>query len=47
MNNGRVIDGILKINGEKVCHTAENADSALSPGTYNILLLSAKTYDQS
>lgn len=38
MNNGRVIDGILKINGEKVCHTAENSDSALSPGTYNICI---------
>lgn len=43
-NNGRVIDGILKINGATVCHTAENASSAINAGTYNISITHCKQY---
>ena len=45
-NNGRVIDGSLIINGEKVCHTAENAHSALCTGTYNIHIRYCKQYQR-
>lgn len=45
-NNGRVIDGMLIINGEKVCHTAENAHSALCRGTYNICIHYCKQYQR-
>lgn len=43
-NNGRVIDGTLIINGEKVCDTAENAACAISAGTYNMCITYCKQY---
>ena len=46
MSNGQVIDGVLKINGKKVCDTAENAETAINAGTYNIYIPYCKQYDR-
>lgn len=40
------IDGILKVDGEKLCDTAENTVGALQPGTYKILRHFCKQYNR-
>lgn len=40
------IDGILKVDGESLCDTAENATGALPPGTYRILRVFCKQYNR-
>lgn len=41
---GEAIDGILSINGEKLCDTAENAATALPEGIYLIVRHKCKQY---
>ena len=43
-DNGLVIDGVLKINGETICHTAENSNNAILAGNYNIHICHCKQY---
>ncbi|MBR5785005.1 MAG: hypothetical protein IKY43_07600 [Bacteroidales bacterium] len=38
IDNGKVIDGFLTINAEKICDCAENSAHALAPGRYNIYM---------
>lgn len=40
------IDGILKVDGEKLCDTAENPITALPPGQYRILRVFCKQYNR-
>ncbi|MBR5785020.1 MAG: hypothetical protein IKY43_07675 [Bacteroidales bacterium] len=43
-NNGRVVDGLLKINGKTICSTAENAEHCLVEGVYDVELHYCKQY---
>ena len=43
-SNGRVVDGVLKIHGVEVCHTAENAIHCCVKGIYSVGIHYCKHY---
>ena len=38
------IDGQIRIDGQRVCDCAENAHTALPPGTYSITIVHCRQY---
>ena len=45
-HQGESIDGILKVDGERLCDTAENLITSLIPGTYQIIRVFCKQYQR-
>lgn len=43
-HRGEAIDGILKVDGERLCDTAENAIKSLPEGRYRIIRVFCKQY---
>lgn len=44
--DGEILDGILCVNGKRLCDTSENGYSALPPGTYQVERRYCKHYCQ-